>query len=78
MTRDEADAQLAKAIADHAQAFALRGDDEAILDDYAVVAHWQTVIEDGKSRYTTHFTSQAVAAHVVVGLFTMGADLCRA
>lgn len=77
MTRDEADQQLAKAIADHAEAFGLSQDDE-MLSDYAVIAHWTREVADGRSRYTTHYHTPSVPNHIAVGLFSTGADLAAA
>lgn len=74
MTQSEADEALRRAILDHAAAYDLADDDE-MLSDFAVVAHWQPVVEDGESRYTTHFARSPCPSHVAVGLFTTGARL---
>lgn len=74
MTRDEADAALAQAIRDHARAYEL-GEADEMLDDFAVIAHWQRVEADGDSPYTTHYTRSPMPTHVAVGLFSVGADI---
>lgn len=73
MTRDEADAQLAQAIANHAEAFGITAEDE-LLGDYAVIAHWQRVEQDGRCRYSTQYSHDNMPRHIAVGLFTTGAS----
>jgi hypothetical protein len=75
LTKHEADEQLSKAIRDHADAYAITPEGEVLLSDFAVIAHWQNVEGDGKSKYTTHYASDYVPAHVAYGLFYVGIDL---
>ena len=74
MTYDEADRALWKAVLDHAAAYGL-ADDAEMLSDFAVVAHWQPVVEDGTSRYTTQFARSPTPTHVAAGLFATGERL---
>lgn len=74
MTRDQADSMLREAIQAHADAFRLSRDDE-MLSEYAIVACWQPQVEDGVSRYTTHFHMPSVPLHSGLGLFDIGARL---
>ncbi len=74
MTRDEADSLLRKALIEHARAYGLLESDE-LLSDYAVVAHWQRVEDDDRSRYTTVYSRPQVPTHVAVGLFRTGERL---
>lgn len=68
MTKDEADDRLRQAIMDHAEAHSLIEPGE-MLNEYAVVAHWQPVVEDGVSRYTEHYNRSPIPQHVAIGLF---------
>jgi hypothetical protein len=74
VTRDEADANLAQAIRHHADAYDM-ADPGEMLNDYAVIAHWQTVDETGESPYTVHYHRDNVPTHVAVGLFAHGARI---
>lgn len=71
MTRAEADEHLANAIREHADAYNLSRDDE-LLGSFAVIAHWQKVVDDGHSRYTTHFERATVPNHIARGLLGEG------
>lgn len=68
MTPDQADDALRQAIENHARANGFANDDE-LLSDFAVVAHWQRVEADGRSRYTCAYPRPTVPTHVAVGLF---------
>jgi hypothetical protein len=46
-----------------------------LLNEYAVVVHWQKVTEDGSSRYSTHYHSPVIPGHVAVGLFRIAERL---
>ncbi len=73
--KQQADEQLAAAIRAHAVAYNLGGDGD-MLDEYAVVAQWQTVDANERSnRYSTHFTRATIPYHVAVGLFTTAIGL---
>jgi hypothetical protein len=74
VTRDEADSLLRAAIEQHAEAFGLHRDGE-MLSSYGVIAHWQVEIDDGHSRYTTHFHTPTVPMHIATGLFAAGQRL---
>ena len=74
MTKDEADSALRQAIINHAMAYDIAVPDE-LLSEYAVIASWQSIEEDGQSRYTTQFQSARVPIHVAVGLFRTGEHL---
>lgn len=71
MTRDEADGALRQAIIDHAEAYGI-GFPGAMLSAYGVVAHWQSIEDDDRSRYTTHFDRPTVPTHQALGLFHAG------
>jgi hypothetical protein len=71
MTRDDADAGLAQAIRDHAAAYDM-ADPGEMLNDYAVIAHWQTITDTGDCPYTVHYHRPNVPNHVAVGLFDQG------
>lgn len=74
MTMDEADEQLAKAIRDHALAYEVTTSDE-FLSDFAVVAYWQTIEDQGDSRYTTHYSRPTMPDHSARGLFATAVRL---
>lgn len=74
MTRDEADEMLRGAIIAHAQAYDLCHPGE-MLNEYAVIAHWQPEVADGRSRYTTQFHQASVPNHIALGLFSAGEQL---
>lgn len=74
MTRDEADNQLRKAIIDHAEAYDIDQEGE-LLSEYAVIASWQKVEDNGRHYYTTQFHTPTVPNHVAVGLFQVGQRL---
>ncbi len=69
-----ADEAISTAIRAHADAYGLSEDDE-MLSDYAIIAHWQRIEDDGRSRYTLHLPRMSVPNHIVVGLFTIGISL---
>lgn len=70
MTKDEADAMLRNAILEHTRAYGMH--DNEWLSEFAIVACWSTLDDDGKTRYTTHYHSPEIPHHVAVGLFTTG------
>lgn len=72
MTPEEATENLYRAIIDHAVAHGDTDPGEEMLDDFAIVAHWQKVTHDGTSNYTTHFRTRNVPLHIAVGLFRAG------
>lgn len=76
MTRAEADEHLAQAIRAHAAAYDLSRDDE-LLSDYVVVAHWQRIQTDDRSRYSVHLPRPETPSHVVVGLLYAGINGSR-
>jgi hypothetical protein len=63
VTRDEADANLAQAIRHHAAAYDM-ADNNEMLNDYAIIANWQTVTDTGESIYTVHYHRDDVPTHV--------------
>lgn len=69
----EADEQLRKAVADHAEAYDLL-DGEELLTDFIVVAAWLPPEEDGERRtiYTTHLPDGFLPNHVAIGLMEVG------
>ena len=69
--KEIADNELHNAIAVHAYAYDLVPED-AILNHWAVVAHWQTVEDLGKSFYTTHYPGGSQPNHIIIGLFEIG------
>lgn len=73
-TREEADQNLAKAIADHAEAYELAYDDEMLMT-YACVSAWAKVEADGSTRYNMHFRSAEVPMHEAAGLLKVAAEL---
>lgn len=75
MERHEADEQLRRAIADHADAYDLLGEGE-LMTDFVVVAAWLMPDLDGERRtaYTTHLPEGWLPNHVALGLFQVG---CR-
>lgn len=76
MTPDEATEALYKAIVDHAVALDIAEPDVEMLNNFAIVAHWQKIeVGDGRSRYTNQFHSEGVPAHVAVGLLHIGLDI---
>lgn len=68
--------ELRAAILRHADAYDLSADDE-MLSSFALVAHWQKVEADDRSRYTTHFHSPSVPTHIAIGLFTVGVKIAN-
>lgn len=72
-----ADRKLRRALEFHAEAYQL-DDDGDMLGDYAVIAHWVPEVEDGRSRYTTHFDRHTIPGHVARGLFATGCQLVDA
>lgn len=68
MTKDEATANLHKAIQDHSQAFDLHKDDE-LLSEFAIISCWTNYESGGRTYYTTHYHSSNVPLHVSLGLF---------
>lgn len=74
LSRDDADAQLRKAIQDHAKAWGICDEDE-LLSSWVIVAHWQKVEANGLSNYTTQFDGNQMPTHVSVGLLHTGIHL---
>ena len=74
MTKDEADNALRKAIMDHAEAYDLAENYE-LLDQYAVIAFWQKLVDTGSSNYTIHFHTPHIPAHSAFGLFKAAEQL---
>jgi hypothetical protein len=73
MTLDDAEENLRRAIIDHALALDAADPNVEMLNEYAIVAHWQPIEDDdGHSRYTTQFHREHIPAHTAVGLFRMG------
>lgn len=70
----EADERLRKAIIEHARAYGFLEDDE-LVNEYALVVHLQSVVDDGSSRYLTLFHTGSIPDHVALGLFEMGRTL---
>lgn len=77
MTKEEADAALAKAIHDHAMVYDLADGEAEFLNDYAFVCHWQKTGEPATegSRYTIGFHAEAVPTHLARGLFEVGKEM---
>ena len=75
LTKHEADEQLSKAIREHAEAYSVTPEGEVLLSDFIIVANWQLIESDGKSKYTTHYATETVPAHVAYGLLYVGIDL---
>lgn len=69
MERHEADEQLRKAIADHADAYDLREDGD-LLNEFIVVAAWmpRDYDDDRRTTYTTHLPDGYLPHHVALGL----------
>jgi hypothetical protein len=73
-----ADETLRAAVIAHARAYDIGGRDDELLSDYVVVAHWQEVTDQGRSRYTIQYSTASIAAHIAFGLLTIGNELLRA
>lgn len=75
----KADDDLRQAIINHALAYEMVVSPATeLLNEYAVVAHWQRLEGDGTSTYTTHYHQSPCPHHTAIGLFTTGADLVAA
>lgn len=78
MNEHEATERLRQAIIDHATAIGIAEPEIEMLNDFAVVCHWQKVEDDGLgSRYSAHYSSESVPAHTAIGLFTIGLDFAQ-
>lgn len=75
MTLEQAEDNLAKAIADYAVINGTADTDTHMMGDWAVIAHWQPIVDDERSRYSTAYTRGHLPQHVAVGLFTTGLDI---
>ncbi len=73
--RATADETLAEAIRLHAAAYTGTSDEDEMLSDFAVIAHWQRITDDGCSRYSTHYSRESVPTHIAAGLFTIALGL---
>jgi len=72
VTPEEATEQLRSAIIDHAVAHGIADPAVELLDQFAIVAHWQAVEADDRARYTTQFHANTIPSHVAIGLFRSG------
>lgn len=75
LSREQAVVNLAKAIHDHAVAFQVVNPEVEILSEFGVIAHWQKIVVNDRTRYTTHFSIQGLPNHICIGLFEMGKQL---
>lgn len=75
MTRDEADAYLHDAICLAAEAYDMECGD-LLLNQWAVVCHWQSIENTGTSTYTTHYPGEEMPTHIAAGLFRVGERHC--
>jgi hypothetical protein len=74
MNEDEADAQLLKAIFDHAVAYEMNLEDH-FLSEYAVIASWTPAEESGETSYTIGYHKNDVPNHIAKGLFSVALDI---
>ena len=74
MTKDEADAQLLKAIFDHAEAYEMSLEDH-LLSEYAVIASWTPPEGNGETSYTIGYHKSDVPNHIAKGLFGVALDI---
>lgn len=71
MTKDEADAQLTKAIHDHAEAHGMYEPGTELIVEAMVITAWQKVPTNGKTTYGTQFPmdpNNSAPVHHIVGM----------
>lgn len=69
LTREEADANLQKALQDHAEAYDLKINDDDFLGDFIAICAWTPATDNGRTGCSAHYQRMGhTPQHIALGL----------